>query len=51
MHLDDFYYLLGGMMDIEAPELTDPIEDLIQKRVQKKMAGRGGRIPQRPRRR
>ncbi len=38
MPVPDFYYLLAGMMDIQAPELTDPIEELVQKRMQEALA-------------
>lgn len=39
MPVSDFYFLLTGMMDIQAPDLTDPIEELVQKRMREAMEG------------
>jgi len=33
----EFYFLLTGMKDIEDPETTDPLDELIQKRLRAAM--------------
>lgn len=47
MPVEDFYFLLAGMADVTSPDSTDPMDELIQKRLREKMAER----QRRPRRR
>lgn len=50
MPVPEFIYLLAGMMDIEAPDLTAPMDELVQKRLREAMDRQAG-TTHRPRRR
>ena len=40
MSLNEFYFLVAGMLDLSNPDETDPVEEVVQKRLKAMMAER-----------
>lgn len=50
MPIGQFYFLVAGMLDLIDPDRTDPIDELVQKRVKALMAAKAAKRAARRRR-
>jgi len=40
MTVNEFFYLVGAMLDVEDPDQTDPIEAVVSRRMRAKIESR-----------